>query len=185
MKVKYYLRGLGIGILLTTVILGISFNTKSKELTNEEIMTRAEALGMVREEDTIFPKNNKETEDLEEKEELTESQDGTDGIQEDSARNENNIEKDEEKIETSETTEADELDENREPDKIEITFKITSGMWSEDVSRLLAEVGLLENAGEFNTYLKNNGYQNRIQVGNYTIQKDATFEEIANRITAR
>lgn len=41
------MRGLGIGILLTTTILTISFHTSSKtQMTDEEIMRRAEELGM-------------------------------------------------------------------------------------------------------------------------------------------
>ena len=45
MKVKYYMRGLGIGIILTTLILSIG-NTNEK-LTDKEIMARAKELGMV------------------------------------------------------------------------------------------------------------------------------------------
>lgn len=46
MKRKYYLRGLGIGILVTAFILGITSN-KSKAMTDEEVMARARELGMV------------------------------------------------------------------------------------------------------------------------------------------
>lgn len=46
MKRKYYLRGLGIGILVTAFILGITAN-KSKAMTDEEVMARARELGMV------------------------------------------------------------------------------------------------------------------------------------------
>ena len=47
MKLKYYLRGLGIGIVLSTLILSFSINKESKvDLTEEEIISRAEALGM-------------------------------------------------------------------------------------------------------------------------------------------
>ncbi len=53
MKLKYYLRGLGIGIIVTTVILMISFPGKEEKLTDEEIIARAKQLGMVMpEEDT-------------------------------------------------------------------------------------------------------------------------------------
>lgn len=44
MKLKYYLRGLGIGILVTALIMGA---TDGKELTDEEIKARAIQLGMV------------------------------------------------------------------------------------------------------------------------------------------
>ena len=47
MKLKYYMRGLGIGILLTTIIFVLS--GYNKVLTDEEIKERAAELGMVSE----------------------------------------------------------------------------------------------------------------------------------------
>ena len=45
MKLKYYLRGLGIGIVVTAMIM--SFIRKPEELTDAEIRIRAAQLGMV------------------------------------------------------------------------------------------------------------------------------------------
>ena len=54
MRLKYYIRGLGAGILLATILLSVSFffggGYKNKELSDEEIIARAEKLGMVMEE---------------------------------------------------------------------------------------------------------------------------------------
>ena len=47
MKLKYYLRGLAVGILVTTIILAISFSQKEKELSDQEVINRAKQLGMV------------------------------------------------------------------------------------------------------------------------------------------
>ena len=46
MKRKYFLRGLGIGIVVTALIMGIS-NRDSRPLTDAEIKAKAAALGMV------------------------------------------------------------------------------------------------------------------------------------------
>lgn len=46
MKLKYYLRGLGIGILVTTVILSLA-GVGRKNMTDEEVVKRAKELGMV------------------------------------------------------------------------------------------------------------------------------------------
>ena len=46
MKLKYYLRGLGIGILVTVLLTGIAGN-KKQEMTDEEIKARATELGMI------------------------------------------------------------------------------------------------------------------------------------------
>ena len=48
MKRKYYLRGLGIGILVTALVFTF---TGPKEMTDDEIIKRAEELGYVKEED--------------------------------------------------------------------------------------------------------------------------------------
>lgn len=45
MKLKFYLRGLGIGILVTAVIMGIASGRK-RQMTDEEIKARARELGM-------------------------------------------------------------------------------------------------------------------------------------------
>lgn len=51
MKLKYYLRGLGIGMAVTALILGISFSDRqgqeAQTLTDEQIRERASELGMV------------------------------------------------------------------------------------------------------------------------------------------
>ena len=41
MKFKYYLRGLGIGILISTIILSVSFAMKKNDLSDDEIIARA------------------------------------------------------------------------------------------------------------------------------------------------
>jgi hypothetical protein len=48
MKLKYYLRGLGIGIICTAIIMGIALSGNKKEtMTDTEIIERARLLGMV------------------------------------------------------------------------------------------------------------------------------------------
>ena len=51
MERKYYLRGLGLGIVMTAVIMGIALSG-SRKMTDEEIIKRAKELGMV--EDTYL-----------------------------------------------------------------------------------------------------------------------------------
>lgn len=46
MERKYYLRGLGIGIAVTAVIMGIAM-PKNQTMTDEEVIARAKELGMV------------------------------------------------------------------------------------------------------------------------------------------
>lgn len=64
MRLKYYLRGLGIGIAVTAVILSFSGNDKAPAMTDEQIMARAEELGMQKavEEETEDPEAVSEAE---------------------------------------------------------------------------------------------------------------------------
>ncbi len=49
MNLKSYLRGLGIGVVVTALIMGITTGRKKEVLSNEEIKERARALGMIEE----------------------------------------------------------------------------------------------------------------------------------------
>lgn len=51
MELKYYLRGLGLGIIITALIMGFSLSGK-QPMTDAEIMARAKQLGMI--EDTVL-----------------------------------------------------------------------------------------------------------------------------------
>jgi len=48
MEKKYYLRGLGLGIVVTAIIMGIALphSTKTREMTDDEVIARAKELGM-------------------------------------------------------------------------------------------------------------------------------------------
>ena len=47
MKLKYYLRGLGIGIAVTALVLSVSEKQTADVMTDEQIRARATELGMV------------------------------------------------------------------------------------------------------------------------------------------
>lgn len=48
MELKYYLRGLGLGIVVTAIIMGLT-TSKSRTMTDAEIISRAKQLGMTEE----------------------------------------------------------------------------------------------------------------------------------------
>ena len=53
MKLKYYLRGVGIGLIFAAIVMGIALSKRGRELTDAEIMERARKLGMVEAEGTL------------------------------------------------------------------------------------------------------------------------------------
>ncbi len=65
MKLRYYLRGLGIGMLVTALILILSGSTGGK-MSNEEIKRRAAALGMVEKDTSVLADAEKQEEPAEE-----------------------------------------------------------------------------------------------------------------------
>lgn len=85
MKLKYYLRGLAVGILVTTVVLMIAGKGHGTTMTDDEVIARAKQLGMVMEdsktgdkEDLFSGKDNKKedtesTQSTEKQEQKTEN----------------------------------------------------------------------------------------------------------------
>ena len=47
MKLKYYLRGMGIGIILTAIVMGFALGGRKGAISDAEVIERAKALGMV------------------------------------------------------------------------------------------------------------------------------------------
>ena len=67
MNLKYYLRGLGVGIVVTSLILGIGLGSRKETLSNEEIKERARTLGMVEESITVAEAAAQKEEEAQEK----------------------------------------------------------------------------------------------------------------------
>lgn len=170
MKLKYYLRGLGIGILVTAAILTIVYHTKGS-MSDSQIMKRAAQLGMVMastEDDTLFAQTTQVDTTIEETgtisvEETTTVVETTEAVTEAS---------------TEKLTEAP-----TEPAAAEAVLTISPGMYSESVSAELVRLGIITNQKEFNSYLVNNGYAECIQTGDFKIKADMSYDEIARIIT--
>lgn len=206
MKLKYYLRGLGIGMIVTALILGISFSNRqdqtSQIMTDDQIRERAAELGMVDSSElTLAALQNSAKQPTEgTPEETTQTQE------------QNNIEAEPETTvpaETQatvepETTQEPEATAEPEPEKTaapettaeqEVTeapqrtqtasITIQRGDDSGSASRRLYEAGLVENAKAFDNYLCNNGYSRSINPGTYEIAPGTSEEEIAKIITGK
>lgn len=191
MKLKYYLRGLGIGMAVTALILGISFSGRqgqeAQTLTDEQIRERASELGMVDSSELTLaalqnsaqPQTTMEPEVTEEPKPTTEP--------------ENTIEP-ETTVEPETTAESEtttELETTAEPEPAtesetsQTSITIRKGADSGSVSRQLYEAGLVENAKAFDNYLCNNGYSRSISPGIYEIAPGTPEEEIAKIIIGK
>ena len=184
MKLKYYLRGLGVGIVVTAVILTIA-NHLGNKMSDEDIIKRAAKLGMVMKEDeSLFPPTEPETTTPEPTSSSPAEQDTT------------AVKPAEPETTTPEpTTPEPTTPEPTTPVPAEpqtsgvvihtATITVTSGMYSEAVSQRLEEAGIVNNWREFNEYLTSNGYAERLQTGTHSFNSEMDFNEIAEILVSR
>lgn len=191
MKLKYYLRGLGIGMAVTALILGISFSGRqgqeAQTLTDEQIRERASELGMVDSSELTLaalqnsaqPQTTMEPEVTEESETMTEPE----ATAEPETATEPKATAEPEMTTKPEATKEPEL--ITAPEQSQTTITIKKGSDSGSISRVLYEAGLVENAKAFDNYLCNNGYSRSINPGIYEIAPGTSEEEIAKIITGK
>ena len=197
MKLKYYLRGLGIGMIVTALILGISFSSRqeqaSQPMTDDQIRERAAELGMVDSSELTLAalQNSAKQQAGSTPEETTETQEQKEITGETTEETETTAEPQETQTETAEpeTTASPEPAAEPETTAAEQTqtagITINRGADSGSVSRQLYEAGLVENAKAFDNYLCNNGYSRSINPGTYEIAPGTSEEEIAKIITGK
>ena len=66
MKLKYYLRGLGIGMMVTAIVLTLSFtNRSSSTMTDSEIREKARKLGMTDSNELLITNNGVDSSTIE------------------------------------------------------------------------------------------------------------------------
>ena len=213
MKLKYYLRGLGIGMIVTALILGISFSHRqgqeTQTLTDDQIRERAEQLGMVDSSElTLAALQNSVQQQAQENTEKTEASPEpeteeamtTTSEPETTVAPENTMEPETtvapENTMEPETTVAPEntmeSEATPQPETIvaseaaqTVTVTVKKGASSGSVSSRLQEAGLVEDAKTFDNYLCNNGYSRSINPGTYEIVPGTSEEEIAKIITGK
>lgn len=152
MKLKYYLRGMGIGIIVTTIILAISFSQRKVEISDEQVMVRAAALGMVMPDEQETGSTSTETETEQETEQ--------------------------EIVQTPENIQTEEpVAENGT-----YRLVINKGDVCRVVCEKLEENGVIDDAEALRTHLFELGYANNISTGAYDVPYGLTMEEVAQII---
>ena len=211
MKLKYYLRGLGIGIAVTAAVLMIAGGGK-QSLTDEEIIARAKELGMVEsvtlsqlsseeesetiseevsaEDAEVLPDESSDVSSEESSEELSGTtsevivDDGSENTSE-TVSEENNSEditsEDEDEI-TSEETSQTPSDEVIDE---YVIIEIGGGDGSDAVSRKLEAAGMVEDAQMYDDFLCANGYDKILQTGVHEIPMTADWDMIAEILAGR
>lgn len=194
MKLKYYLRGLGIGILFATIIMAVAV---SGRLNDKEVVKRAKAMGMdyttaetgqseqtgettlKADKPETTKEKPKETEETATKETTAKETTTKETITKETTTKETTTKE----TTTKETTTKEETTTKKKPKEKEVEFSITSGMSSVAIAQLLESLGVIDNASEFDSYLVEHNYDSRIAVGDYSISKSASYYQIAELIS--
>ncbi|MBM7660834.1 type I site-specific restriction endonuclease [Bacillus mesophilus] len=164
---KGFLQGLAVGILITTALLTVAFytiegeDTKSpKQVLNEEVIANF----LNENNQTII--TDKEYDRLkqleEEHQELTHSLEEAD------------------KQEPAETQTEESETANKE---VIFLLSIQQGMTVPEITERLEEMKIIEDRTQLATYLKDQGWEGSIQVGEFELSSAMSVEEIARVIT--
>ena len=190
MKKKYFVRGLGIGIIFGALIMLAAYLTSGKgSLSDEEVMKRAQELGMVKKSEYVLDSEVTSEETTTEavtteasvatekatEEATTEAPGTTEKATEEAATEAASTEKATTEAATTEQTDA----------KTKATITVSGGMSSETISSLLENAGLVESASKFNSFLVQNGYDKKLETGSFDIYGGMTYEEIARILTTK
>ena len=208
MKLKYYLRGLGIGIVVTALLMGYSNKNRAAEpkaevateetagdlladrngeATTEEVIEQSTVENVTVETDSAET-SEEETSQEETASELESSTQEAETITE----TESVTETETESVQTEETTDKKEQTQSSmEADagnallQTTIEISVVPGDDSGTVARKLQNAGMVESATEYDAYLMQHGYDKKIRVGKVEIPVDATWQEIAEYISGK
>lgn len=208
MKLKYYLRGLGIGIVVTALLMGYSNKNRAAE-PKAEVATEETAGDLLVDrngeatteeviEQSTVENVTVETDSAETSEEET-SQEETASELESSTQEAETITETESVTETeTESVQAEEATDKKEQTQSSteadagnallqttIEINIVRGDDSGTVARKLQNAGMVESATEYDAYLMQHGYDKKIRVGKVEIPVDATWQEIAEYISGK
>ena len=154
MKLKYYLRGLGIGIIVTTIILVSCFSMQKPKMTDAQIIEKASQLGMIMPEQDSVVAAETETTEPEETQQDAPSEDTENAESEEPAQ--------------------------QEP----FTLVVNRGDVCRTMCENLAANGVIDDSEGLRKYLSEVGYASFISAGTYQIPYHASYEEITNILKA-
>lgn len=189
MRLKYYLRGIGLGIIFTVIVLSVSNN--SNKSTDNSVNTENISSGK-----TDITHENSEDSKIIEDSEADSSIDGTENqsIKEninnteisDKKEYENN-QSDSQADDTSNQPDSQVADTPNQPPASEtvaepqiITITVQQGEYCRPIAQKLKDAGLIEDAEDFRLYMGQIGYASFIHSGDFQIPMGASYEEIAN-----
>ena len=189
MKRKYFVRGLGVGILFGALIMFAAYMTSGKNhMSDEDVIKRAQELGMVKQSEYVLESDvtseNTTTEEITTEatteKVTTEAPTTTEATTEKTTTTEATTEKTTTEKATTEASTTEKADTSTKT-----TITISSGMSSETISSVLADAGLVDDASKFNSFLVANGYDMKLETGSFAFTSGMSYEEIAKILTTK
>lgn len=188
MKLKYYLRGLGIGILVTAAITGISnknaraeiikeyeqkiqFENEDNYSTEEELASEADS----KETQSFVTEDNRNKEKESEinmaiESALEQEKQGAEGT-------DSNVQ-----LKSEEYTDKEYLNDEQ---LVELTIVVEPGDSAGNVAWKLYEAGVIADKEEFIVFLKQNGYDKTIRTGVKKIYMNDDWDTIGKKLTLK
>ncbi|WP_249871090.1 hypothetical protein [Oceanobacillus saliphilus] len=189
---KHAIRSFSIGLLTSAVIILVVFYLignpvqSAEDIDPEQMIPLIEKKGytVLSQEEYISLSVNKAT--IQEEDKPDDNVSGEKTEEEDS--DVKTVEEQDNKTSPEETEnkpeEKDEpAEEASEKSPVSYTLTINPGMASSDISSLLSENNIIENASEFNNYLDEHGYSLKVQIGSFDLTSDMSFYQLAERIS--
>ncbi|NLV89015.1 MAG: endolytic transglycosylase MltG [Tissierellia bacterium] len=162
-KILYLIMGIGIGIVISSTLYSFFPVTKYVELSDDIIIEKAKALGMVSLKESLNIKSN---EDKEVDNDLGPTHEYNTGNMEDEK---------EEAIANAE--------DGPEEDK-PIKLVVKKGEKLSDIANNLLDLGLIDSVEEFKEYARSNGYSRILRYGVYEIKKNTSYSDIIRILTS-
>lgn len=186
MKLKYYLRGLGIGIIVTTIILVSCFSMQKPKMTDAQIIEKASQLGMIMPEQDSVVAAETETTEPEETQQKNEQQVAAEEAQQETEQ-QTEVPKEQATEETQQDAPSEDKEnaESEEPAQQEpFTLVVNRGDVCRTMCENLAANGVIDDSEGLRKYLSEVGYASFISAGTYQIPYHASYEEITNILKA-
>lgn len=185
MKRKYFVRGLGVGFLFGALIMFAAYMTSGKNrMSDEDVIKRAQELGMVKQSEYVLESDvtSQETTTEEITTEATTEKATTEAptTTEKATTEATTTEKTTTEKATTEASTTEKADTSTQT-----TVTISSGMSSEAIASALANAGLVDDASKFNSFLVANGYDMKLETGNFSLETGMSYEEIAKILTTK
>ena len=202
MRLKYYLRGLGLGIIFAVIIMMVGYRNHGSSMSDSQIIEKAKTLGMVETENSSEMKTDNKTDNkTDEKIDTSEPDTSTadTSTDEDTQTGTDNTDADN----TTDTADADTTAPSdaaatdsaasdaagadaAQPQQ-NTTFTITVG--GGDTCRMIAErlqtAGIIDDAEKFRVYMGQKGVDQFIADGSHEIPYGASYDDIINILTQK